>query len=350
MAFAKKTAEHALKTMARDVKAGEIPPVIVLCGKEQYLVEWSIRLILDKFVNPETKVLDSVRFSDESISLESLMEACETLSMFSERRVVIVSDFTLLAGGQQKGFSEADEAALAEYVKSVPEGTVLIFTCENPDKRKKLYKACAAAGKIYEFDTLSENDLVSFIIKQLKAEGKISSQTVISGLIADCGYYNKETDYTLYNLVNDLKKIAAYADGPEITMKDVAEVISGSLETYIFALIDSISSGHRGDAFKLFYNILGSGENSYRILSMIASQYEFMLDVKELSECGFGMEEIAKTLNAHTFRVKKAFQSMEKYTAADLRSLLIRVYDVDRNIKSGLLEQNLALEMLIASI
>ena len=83
---------------------------------------------------------------------------------------------------------------------------------------------------------------------------------------------------------------------------------------------------------------------------MIASQYEFMLDVKELSECGFGMEEIAKTLNAHTFRVKKAFQSMEKYTAADLRSLLIRVYDVDRNIKSGLLEQNLALEMLIASI
>lgn len=95
---------------------------------------------------------------------------------------------------------------------------------------------------MYEFDTLSESDLIKFIIKRIKLAGKTCQANVIEEFIENSGYYNKETDYTLYNLENDLKKIIAYAADDEIIMQDVLSVISGSLETYIFALIDSIST------------------------------------------------------------------------------------------------------------
>ena len=342
--------EHAFKRIARDVKAGEIPPVVLLCGKEQYLAAWGAELIENRFVNPAAKALDFVRFADDTVTVTGIIEACETLSMFSERRVIVVSDFAPLEGARLKGFSDDDEAHLAEYIKDIPESAVLIFTCVIPDRRRKLYKACSEIGAVYEFETLSESDLIKFIIKRIKLAGKTCQANVIEEFIENSGYYNKETDYTLYNLENDLKKIIAYAADDEIIMQDVLSVISGSLETYIFALIDSISTGKKGEAYKLLYNILSGGESIYRVLSMIVSQYELILEVKELKEAGFGKDEIVKTLGVHEFRVKKAIGFADKYSSAALRSILISAYDTDKNIKSGLITQDLALEMLIASI
>ncbi len=343
-------AEHAFKKISRDVKEGEIPSVVVLCGKEQYLVGWGIGLITERFVNPEAKAFDFTYFSDENVTVDGVIESCETLSMFSERRVTVAADFAPLEGARLKGFSDDDEARFAEYIKNIPPSVTLILTCGIPDKRRKLYKACSEAGTVYEFETLSESDLANFIMKRVKLAGKTCRTTVINELIANSGYYNKETDYTLFNLENDLKKIIAYAEGEEIVLQDVLSVISGSLETYIFALIDSISTGKKGEAYKLLYNILNSGENIYRVLSMIVSQYEFILEVKEFREAGMTKDEIVKTLGAHEFRVKKALGFADKYSVSALRSILISAYNTDKNIKNGLLPQELALEMLIASI
>ncbi len=350
MAVQKKAQEHALKKMTRDLKAGEIPGVIVLCGKEQYLVDFGLEAIVNRYVNPAAKMIDFVRFTEENASFEAVREACETLSMFSDRHIVAVAGFSPLESGKWKGFTETDEAALTAYAEDIPEGTILILTCGVPDKRKKLYQKIASVGSVYEFDTLSAPDLRSFIIRQMKAAGKYCTESVLSEMIADSGYYHKETDYTLYNLVNDLKKIIAYAEGEEITSGDVLAVISGSLETYIFALIDSITNGRRGEAFHLFYNILGSGESASRILSAIVSQYEFILDVKELRDQGLSKDAIAGELKVHEFRVKKALGLSERYTAERLRRVLCLAYDVDRNIKSGQVTQELAMELLLASV
>ena len=75
---------------------------------------------------------------------------------------------------------------------------------------------------------------------------------------------------------------------------------------------------------------------------MIVSQYELILEVKELKEAGFGKDEIVKTLGVHEFRVKKAIGFADKYSSAALRSILISAYDTDKNIKSGLITQDLA--------
>lgn len=346
----KKVQEHAFKRIASDVKGGDIPSLVLLHGKEQYLVEWALDLIASKFVNDAMRAFDYVSLRDETATLDAVTEACETLSMLSPRRVVVVTGFSPLEGKRQKGFSEADETQLAEYIRNIPDSTILILTCETPDKRKKLYKACEAAGRVYDFTTLSEKDLTAFIVKRFKTAGKICKQSVINEIIQNSGYYHKETDYNLYNLENDLKKIIAHSEGEEITGSDVLGVISGNLESYIFALMDSISTGKKGEAFKLLYSILGKGENVYKILSMVISQYELTLDVKELREQGYLPADIVKTLGIHEFRVKKALSIGEKYTTASLRKTLTRAYETDRNIKTGLIGQNLALEMLIATI
>lgn len=84
-----------------------------------------------------------MRFADDTVTVTGIIEACETLSMFSERRVIVVSDFAPLEGARLKGFSDDDEAHLAEYIKDIPESAVLIFTCVIPDRRESFIKHAA---------------------------------------------------------------------------------------------------------------------------------------------------------------------------------------------------------------
>ena len=65
---------------------------------------------------------------------------------------------------------------------------------------------------------------------------------------------------------------------------------------------------------------------------------------------GMGLSQIQKALGVHEFRVKKALGVTEKYSAAGLKKILSKAYEIDGNIKTGLLDQTLALELFIAEI
>lgn len=68
----------------------------------------------------------------------------------AEYRLVVLEDTEMFKSG-------GDE--LAEYVKSIPESTIVLFVESNVDKRSKLYKAVKANGYICEMTSQTEGDL-----------------------------------------------------------------------------------------------------------------------------------------------------------------------------------------------
>jgi DNA polymerase-3 subunit delta len=83
---------------------------------------------------------------------------------------------------------------------------------------------------------------------------------------------------------------------------------------------------------------------------MLVGQFELMLEVAQMKEEGMSLGQIVATLKGSEFRIRKAMGFTEKFTVEKLKSVLCQLYEVDRNIKTGLLEQNLALELLIGRI
>ncbi|WP_312649033.1 DNA polymerase III subunit delta [Aminipila sp.] len=342
--------EHAFQTIAKDLKADKIGPVAALFGREQYLVNWSCEQIVDKYINPACKELDLSVLEGEKITIDAIKEACETFTMMSEKRIVIVRDFTLLEGTKMKGFSENQESELADYMKHVPEGCILIITANNADKRKRLFKSINENGQAYDFEALNEKALKSFVEKRFRSAGKVTKPSVINEFVQSSGYFHKEANYTLYNLENDIRKIIAYSEGEEILLSDVLATVSGNLETSVFAMLDAISIGRKNEAYILLNSLLSAGENLYMILSLIASQFEIILEVKEMLEEGKNQKQIQGILKIHEFRIKKAMSFAGRYSVNNLRKILTKVYEIDRSIKTGILEQNLALELFIAQI
>ena len=344
------TEEHAYKRIDKEIKNNSVKNLLLLFGREEYLIHWAVDTLIRKYVNEACKDLDFSKLDGTMTSLDQIKSNCETLPFLSEKRIVLISDFKLIEGGKMKGFDEEEEKQLTDYLKNLPDYCMLIITSEGADKRKKLFKAISERGSAYEFGELDEKSLKSYIEKRFKESGKTVRPAVVAQLITASGYYDKDTDYTLYNLENDISKAIAYNEGSEIGSDAVENTISGNLDTNVFAMIDSLGSNRKEEAYQMLHNLLVSGEKEYKLLALLCSHFEIILSVKEMKEEGKSFTEMKDILGIHEFRIKKAAMFAEKYTVSRLRKILQKTYEIDKSIKTGLLESSLALELFIAEI
>lgn len=348
--------EHAFIRIERDLKSGNIPRVVLLCGREEYLINWYTESLIKKYVSDACRAIDAVTLRDDALNFAKIEECLETVSLMSERKVVILPEFAPADGKTMKGFTESEVKALAGYIKDIPDGSMLVITVHEDDEysnRKKsniLRKTIEKYGNIYDFQPLNDKLLRGFIEKRLRMAGKKYMNSVVNRIISSSGYGNKAVEYSLYNLDNDLKKITAHSDGDEITEADVVSVLSVSPENNVFAMLDAIGKNRKDEAFRMLGNLMDSGTPVFSLIRLIANQIELILSVKEMKERGMTQTDMQKKLAVHQFRVKKALSLSSYYSVERLKQILMSAYEIDANIKTGLMENRLALEYFVALI
>ncbi len=362
-----KYGEHAYKRIQRDIKSGDIKNLLFFYGEEQYLVKWALEEIINRYIDPGVASLNCSNFNWKTASISDLVEQCETLPMFAEKRIVIIEGFTTGLVKQEDSGERADKAEMGQagdeeaiednrqkelikYVETLPDSCFLILTADTADKRRKIYKIINSLGTCYEFSRLDESGVRALIKKRLEQSGKSAGSAVIRRMIETTGYLDKQSNYTLYNLDNDIKKLIAHSDGNEISIEDLNETLSKNTETYVFDMIDAVSQNRKGDALSLLHSLLNSGEVWQKLLALICSSYEVLLIVSEMKEDGFSLSEICKKTGIHEYRIRIASGLSGRYSTEQLRRILCSCFATDKNIKSGLLEYRLAVEMLIAGI
>ncbi|MDR0356892.1 MAG: DNA polymerase III subunit delta [Clostridiales Family XIII bacterium] len=323
---------------------------MLLSGSEVLLTETYERRLTRRFVAQEGSLLDVARFDAEGTEADDVVAACDTLPMMSEKRVVVLSDFP-----SDERFHQSPKAAkLAEYLPFIPETALLIFTAATFPKRFALFKSILANGCVYEFARLSEDELRAFIKGRFKTEKTQASDEVVEAVARASGYFERESPVDLCAVEGDVKRVAAHASANanrEVALSDVAACMDATDETHVFALLDAVSSGRKGEALELLENIVSKGEATYRLLALLTGQFEIMLGCKEMQDRSYSFAETAKALGVKSeFRLKKAARFAAAYSSNDLMRLLDRLYRVDRDIKSGLYSDKLALTMFVAEM
>ena len=342
--------EHAFRVFSRDLKQDDFPPILFFYGTEDFLIHWSADSLKKKYVMPGAETVDYVKLSEDTQTVDQILEACNTFSMFSPRRVIWVKDYAPLCGSNVKGFGASELAKLSDYIDSPNDGAILIFSSEEIDEKSALVKKLKKEAKVYDFCKLDRTQLLGFTEKRFKAAGVQISRELLQYLLDETGYFHKETEYRISTLANDIQKVIAHSRGGIVTEADIAQSVNGDLDTFVFNFLDYISMGRKDMAFSLLHNILTAGSDVYAVTGLLVNHFELMLEIKELKNAGMHAGEIAKTLKVHEFRVKKTMGFCEKFTIEKLKSILIQLYEIDRNIKTGALEPELALELLVGRI
>lgn len=342
--------EHAFKAFSRDIKENKISDVLLFFGQEDFLINWAKDTVIAKYINPNVKEIDLTVLSEDELTVDNIVEACETFPFMSAKKVVVAKDFSGLNKSYVKGYGEKEKEKLLEYIKNPNENTILIFIRDEIDLKNPLCKLIESKGGLYDFHQLDNLSLKGFIAKRFKAQDVGITPEQIKNIIEFSGYNHKETEYNIWNLDNDIKKIIALCNGEKVKDEDIYMGVQGDLDTFVFNFIDGITTGKKDKAFSLLENILKTKGEPYSIIGLLVNQFELMLQIKEFREDSFSKGEIQKKLKINEFRLKKILQTVDFFSVKKLKELLVYLYEIDRNVKSGLIESSLALELFLIKV
>ena len=352
--------EHPSKTIVKMVQAAEQtgiwPKVMLLCGKEDFLVDWAKGFIKNKLVSPATAALDCVTFSESGLDPYEIQAACEMVPMMSERKLVIVENCDIFTAQVPKDMNSEGAAELAAYIPQLPESALLLFTSGRPNKTKAIYKAVERCGIIYDFTPLDDATLSGWMAKRLRAAGKAASPKDLITFAKSCGYGDSERSYTLHNLENDLKKAIAACEKDVLTLDDFMESAAGQAETNAFKLLDSAFSGRKNDAFSILNATIDIQQPSKEagvilsFLGLLCSQLEIMTEARERLDEGQSMFQVQTEMGTNEYRLRKALSACGRKSTSELKDILWKAYQTEKDIKGGSLEGRLCLELFIAEL
>lgn len=319
-----------MKTLAEDIKSGQFKRAYLLCGEEDYLKKNYKHQMTKATSGDDT--MNSHFYEGKGVNIKEIIDLSETMPFLAEHRLIVLEDTELFKSG-------GDE--LAEYLKEVPETTVFLFVESNIDKRSKLYKAVKSVGYICEMNRQTEESLAMWAARIFAESNKKITKNDMMYLLSKVG-----TD--MEALSTEIEKLISYALKKDVVTKsDIDAVCTTQISVKIFDMIDAISAKNQKKTLDSYYELIAAKEPPMRILYMITRQFNLMLQAKELSGRGMVKDQVAKAMGVQGFIAGKSIQQAKNFTMPELKAGLAESVKIEQMIKSGQMDENIGVEMLL---
>ena len=320
-----------MKSLNEDLKTGNFKQIYLLYGEEGYLKkQYKERFV--KAMVAEGDTMNYAYYEGRNTDVKQVIDLAETMPFFAERRLIVF---------ENTGFFKNAGAELADYIKEMPETTYFIFVENEVDKRSKLYKAVKAKGHIVELSAQDESTLKRWIQGIIRGEKKQMADSVILYFLGKVG-----TD--MENIRKELEKLVCYAlDRETITKEDVDAVCVTQISNHIFDMVNAVADKDQRRALDLYYDLLALKEPPMRILFLMIRQYRILFQVKALLQQGYGKKEIASKAGLYPFAAGKYMEQAKRFRIQELRAVMEDGADIEQRVKTGLLTDNLAVELFI---
>lgn len=312
--------------------------VYIFYGIEEYLLQREVNQIIKQ--NHVDRLAIS-KYSEEDCSIENIIEDLNTVSMFGDKKVVIVDPATFLTGTSKKSMTDVEQKELENYLEKQNPNSTLIFVVhhEKLDERKKIVKSLKKYATVKSCENTNQKQLVRELFHGYKIEEQVLSI-----------FMNRVGDNIL-QLEQEAEKLKLYCfDTKVIQKEDIYTLITKTVDLNIFNFIDNIITQNKEKAIEAYEEMIKMNEEPIALIIMLANQFRIMYQGKELLKRGYSEKAIADTLNIHPFRIKKALEKARLYTSDVLLFYLKKLIQLDINIKSGRVNKNLAFELFILEI
>ncbi len=325
-----------VKELINDIKTGQFKRVYLLYGDESYLKLQYRKRLVDALISEEDQMNHTV-YEGDHIEEGALIDQAETMPFFADRRVIEVN---------RSGFFKSGCEKLPEYIKSLPDYLVLVFTENEVDKRSRLFKAVKDNGRVVEFGEQKESALEAWILKMLStANLKIRKQ--------EMDYLLERTGSDMNHIRLEMDKLIHYCQEKEIEVisgEIIREVITERTENRIFDMVSAVTSKRRQAALDLYTDLLALKEPPMRILYLIGRQFHQLLVIKELSMDGVPASQIASKAGMPPFAVRKQMDLIRQYQIETLKTCIRRCVEAEEAVKSGRMNDRLAVELILIEL
>ncbi|MFH1968020.1 MAG: DNA polymerase III subunit delta [bacterium] len=331
--------------------------IYFIFGEDSYRSKEKLGEIISGYKQIHKSGLNLIYINAKESSFRDFFNNFRTTSMFAEKKLVILKNVFYSVKFQEEFLEElkkindlkdivviyedgADDPVRGQGGSAYPTRK---RTSNGVDQRTKFFKTLQKHAKCQEFKFLQPAPLKKWILDEFtKNKAKIDSgaQSVLLGFAGN----------NLWQMANEINKLSNYKRGSVITKQDVELLVRPNIENDIFKTIDALASKDKKQALNLLHKHIENGDNCLYLLSMIAYQFRNLLIIKELQDAQKPYPVIAKMSGLHPFVVRKSYYLCNRFSYEELKKIYRKIFQIDSDIKTGKIEPETALDMLIAEI
>lgn len=330
-------AQSGVLQLKKDLKTGKIGSFYLIYGEENYLKKHYLKQLEIAVVEETFRDFNLHVLEGGKMTLQELNDAIESYPAMAERKMVLVKDFDPL-----KANTEWREGLL-EILKDLPEYICLVFYFETlsfkPDKRVKLYSMMKKIGCIAEFAHLQNRELMTWIQRHARADGKNIDQEACEYMLYLCGT-------SMVNLLTEIGKVSAYTTGDTIERKHIDAVCSKTMDAVIFDLTDAIGAGRFHQALQISRELISQKNEPVALMAFVSKHIQKLYGVKLLIP--EGQDAVMSYLeNRSNFYAKKMIKSAGAFSLRWLRDTLLLCSEIDFELKSTGTDKEKTWELLL---
>lgn len=319
-----------------EIMHGRFRPVYLLYGPEVYLLRRALSLLKEKVPDSKTQSFNLSEYSARDSGVEEIVKSANTFPMMSPRRLVLVTDIKLLP--------ETGQQALAAYVDSPQEKTVLVLAGEEIDRRTGFYRRLLESVCVVEFEKLKGVALERWAATYISSKGNRIASSSLAKLVDLAGS-------DLFTLAGEIDKLCLYAGSQkEIKDQDISALVQASRQRGIFDLTGAMGRKDRKQALMLLGNLLEAGEPPLRVITMMARHFRHIIIAKELISEGRNLQDIGNALQSRGYVLQELMKHAKSIDLDAARELYRRLALIDRSLKSTNPDERMLLEHLVCSL
>jgi DNA polymerase-3 subunit delta len=307
---------------------------LLLHGEERFLVDERARATLDDWKVNLVSDFGLEVMEGAGLTPARLQDAVLQAPFLDPYRVVHVR---MLPAGR----AESQAGAVAE----IPPTTRLLVTVAGRlSPGNKLVKAIAAAGgSVEEMQPLKGRALGDWAARRaVDKHGltpAIAAQTV------------RVTPPDLSVIDSELTKLAAYkASGSKLTPEVVTQLLAGGREDEIFRLTDNLLPRPTPQAMEIARGLTRGGMQPTSVAYRMARHIALVLQVRAKQERGETLQQIQDDMTEHRFVVQKAYDAASQSNPDRLETALKAIRDYEWEVKSGQIDAELGLDVLLTRL
>jgi DNA polymerase III delta subunit len=346
------------KTQAKNRK----PQVFLFCGDDDYTTAQTVKRWEEAFVKKHSAhSVVKIACAENGDWAKDLAGALESPGLFGSARLVMVKDIF-----EQK--AEDTEWLLSE-LERLDAWTFLLFYEARPVKKTlKFYKkllVLQTAGKaqIFEHTLPVGFKLNQFLIKYAASRGYKLGQNAAEKLAVALGRDLVEKKfqrssaaagiYDLWQATAEVDKLGAYAAGREITVADVALLVSEKVSDNIFLLTNALGAKQSRLARKYLDQLFLNGHfgdpkaRALPIVGALAAQFRSLLLLHSAQKAAGVEGNLVEILGWSPYRVNANLRVLKNFTEPQLKEMLAKLLEIDRQLKSTPLPPKFLLGQLL---
>ncbi|WP_299264394.1 DNA polymerase III subunit delta [uncultured Leptotrichia sp.] len=314
-------------------------------GKKQR--EFKYFEILEKIRKENVGISESF-FDVDLKENEQFLEKININSIFSSRELVVLKRAEKLKNIEEilkyiANLEIVNKEIIIDYDKEDGKfGAKLKKLLDELEKNRKM--------KVFLFQKETEEEIRAYIVNELGINGR------------DLALLLEMIGNNPFKVRNEVEKIKIFLNGEKFDIKKIKNVVSVEKEYRIYEMTRNILLNNPADVMRyleqkkeymgILYSLYSELETMYKISSLKKRGRKFSRNYNAFKMEFEEIKEVFKSNNRipNSYVIFKKLELEQNYTNLNLKKLVFRCWEIERDIKMGKIEMETGVNMLIMEI